>query len=209
MQVAAKQAPVAHSKELNNKKNIMQKQTGPLENRKIQPFPSQKKLPQGENITPPPSYQMNGAHFPRSYAMIVSSFEHVFHDDSIDSDIADQLGKTITGRLKELNKASLRQIESLPEYQKLEIEDISTLGDELTDLLTDQEQGLRAFALLKNTTFANLMESKESVHRSFAEMMQRNGDEQLLFGAIEAMKGINEPFKTSENPSQQGINLKV
>jgi hypothetical protein len=62
------------------------------------------------------------------------------------------------------------------------LDDINDLGDEISDLMQDPENYLKAFALLKNSKFAVLMESTESVHRSFAESMKDNGKEKLMFG---------------------------
>ncbi len=155
---------------------------------------AQKKMPSAKPMEAPASPMNNGpaAKVPRSYAMVISSFEHVARNDEIPSEAADQLGETISGRLGELNKNALREIQDLPEFKRLGIDDINDLGDEISDLLQDGEESVKAFALLKNSNFANLMESKESVHRSFAEMMQENGDEKLLFGALQTMKMVED-----------------
>ena len=129
---------------------------------------------------------------PRSYVMVVSSYENVSQNSEITSEAAEQLGKTIESRISELNKQAHREIEELPVYKKLRIDDIQDLGEEIADMLEDEEEALRAFSLLKNPVFANLMESTEGVHRSFAEMMQDNGEEKLLFGAIQTASMMNK-----------------
>ena len=129
---------------------------------------------------------------PRSYVMVVSSYENVAQNSEITGNAAEQLGKTIESRITELNKQARREIEELPVYQKLEIDDIQELGEEIADMLENEEEALKAFALLKNPVFANLMESNEGVHRSFAEMMQDNGEEKLLFGAIQTVSLMNK-----------------
>lgn len=137
------------------------------------------------------------ASIPRSYVMVVSSYENVARNSELTGDAAEQLGKTIESRINELNKNALRDIQDLPEYKKLDIENIKELGEEIGDMLTDEEDSMKAFALLKNPVFANLMESTENVHRSFAEMMQDNGEEKLLFGALQTATLINDPKSTS------------
>ena len=142
------------------------------------------------------------ARLPRSYVIVISSYENVARNSELTADAAEQLGKTIENRLKELNKNALRDIQDLPEYKNLEVNNIKELGEEISDMLTDEESSAKAFALLKNPVFANLMESTEQVHRSFAEMMQDNGDEKLLFGALQTDTLMN-------NPKASALHLKV
>ncbi len=123
---------------------------------------------------------------PRSYVMVISSYENVSQNSEIPSDAAEQLGKTIESRINELNKQARREIEELPVYKKLDLDNIEELGEEIADMLESEEDAPKAFAFLKNPAVASLMESTEGVHRSFAEMMQENGEEKLLFGAIQA-----------------------
>jgi len=85
------------------------------------------------------------------------------------------------------------------------------LGDEISDLMQDPENYLKAFALLKNSKFAELMESTESVHRSFAESMKDNGKEKLLFGMLDMIKdlgglvGFQESTQVNQNNSSVNI----
>ncbi|MBF0280652.1 MAG: hypothetical protein HQM13_22855 [SAR324 cluster bacterium] len=134
---------------------------------------------------------------PRSYVMVVSSYENVSQNSEITSEAADQLGKTIENRIGELNKQARREIEELSVYKKLGIDNIEELGEEIADMLESEEEALKAFAFLKNPVFANLMESTEGVHRSFAEMMQENGEEKLLFGAIQTASMIKNSHDKS------------
>lgn len=143
--------------------------------------------------------QQPAATVPRSYAMVISSYENVARRGEITDDAAEQLGETIAVRLNELNRQSQRMIEDLPEYKKLGVESIDNLGEEIAEMLTSEEDSMRAFAFLKTPAFANLMDSKESVHRSFADMMQDNGDEKLLFGALETVSMMNQA--KSANPT--------
>ena len=85
------------------------------------------------------------------------------------------------------------------------------MGDEISDLMQDPENYLKAFALLKNSKFAVLMESTESVHRSFAESMKDNGEEKLMFGMLEMIKdlgglvGFQESTQINQNNSSVNI----
>ncbi|MBF0289149.1 MAG: hypothetical protein HQM14_15125 [SAR324 cluster bacterium] len=137
---------------------------------------------------------------PRSYAMVISSYENVSRNSEVTGDSADQLGKTIANRIKELNSHARRDIQELPEYKKLNIDDIDELGEEIADMLTEEDNSMKAFAFLKNPTFAGLMDSSENVHRSFAEMMQDNGEEKLLFGALQMVSTVNKSSTPPENP---------
>lgn len=146
----------------------------------------------------------------RSYVMVISSYENVARHNELTGSSADQLGETIQRRIQELNPQTRRQIEDLPEYKKLDIEDINELGDELADMMTDEDEYLKAFALLKNPVFAELMESTENVHRSFAEMMQDNGDEKLMFGALEMVNNMGGLSALGgKGKASQGVNIKV
>ena len=149
----------------------------------------------------------------RSYGMVVSGFENVSKQQQLTSDAADQFGKTVDFRIQELNGESIRKIKELPEYKSFALDDISDLGDEISDLMQDPENYLKAFALLKNSTFAVLMESTESVHRSFAESMKDKGEEKLLFGMLDMIKdlgglvGFQESTQINQNNSS--INIRV
>ena len=98
----------------------------------------------------------------------------------------------------------------MPEYQRLEVEDISELGDFVADGMADEEQSLAVFSLLKTPRFAELMEPKESVQRSFAEKMQDFGEEDLMFGALEMIKEFGGLAGMQERSSgKPGVNIKV
>ncbi len=144
---------------------------------------------------------------PRSYAMVISSYENVARNSEVTSDAAEQLGKTIANRIKELNSNARRDIQELPEYKKLNIDNIEELGEEIADMLTEEEDSMKAFAFLKNPAFAGLMDSTESVHRSFAEMMQDNGEEKLLFGALQMVSTINKAHTPTQSPGS--VNMRA
>ena len=80
-----------------------------------------------------------------------------------------------------------------------------------TDRVRDPENYLKAFTLLKNPVFAELMESTESVHRSFAEVMKDNGEEKMMFGILEMIKdfgglvGFQESTQINQNNSSVNI----
>tara|TARA_B100000700_G_scaffold331243_1_gene462574 strand:- start:5103 stop:5540 length:438 start_codon:yes stop_codon:yes gene_type:complete len=145
--------------------------------------------------------------------MVVSGFENVAKQKQLTSEAAEQFGKTISIRIKELNDESLRKIKELPEYKNFEIKNIYDLGDEISDLIQDPDEYLKGFALLKNPEFAALMESTESVHRSFADSMKDNGEEKLLFGMLKMIKdlgglvGFQE--STQINQNNNSINIKA
>ena len=149
----------------------------------------------------------------RSYGMVVSGFENVAKQQQLSAKAAEQFGKTISIRIKELNDNSLRVIKELPEYKNFEIENIYDLGNEISDLIQDPDEYLKGFALLKNPKFASLMESTESVHRSFADSMKDNGEEKLLFGMLKMIKdlgglvGFQESTQINQNNSS--INIKA
>ena len=148
----------------------------------------------------------------RSYAMVISSFENTAKRDKLTSGAAEQLGETIQWRVQELNTQTRNKIEELPEYKKLNLDDISDLGSELADMMTDSDDYLKAFALLKTPEFAKMMESTEGIHRSFSEMMQDKGDEQLMFGALEMvnqMGGVESMKDMGPRVSQGGISIKA
>ena len=113
----------------------------------------------------------------RSYGMVVSGFEHVAKKQQLTSEAAEQFAKTVDIRIRELNSESISKIKELPEYKSFALDNINDLGDEISDMMQDPENYLKAFALLKNPVFAELMESTESVHRSFAEVLKDNGEE--------------------------------
>ena len=151
----------------------------------------------GKTISPTPSSGEQAAtKVPKTYAMVVSSYENVAKKDELTSKAADQLGETITNRLSVLNDQALREIEALPEFKNLDV-DIEDLGEEIADMITDEDDWMKAFALMKSPTFAGMMESSESVHRNFADMMQDNGEEKLMFGALETMSMVENAGKAN------------
>lgn len=150
----------------------------------------------------------------RSYGMIVSSYENVARKQLLESDAAEQFGDTLHTRIRELNKDARKQIEELPEYKRLDLDHIEELGEEIADLMRDEDDQLKAFALLKQPQFARLMESTESVHRSFSKMMEDQGEERLLFGAMEMigqLGGLVGLQEETQQVEQQGnrINIKA
>ena len=147
----------------------------------------------------------------RSYGMVVSGFEHVAKKQQLTSEAAEQFSKTVDIRIRELNSESTSKIKELPEYKSFALDDISDLGDEISDMMQDPENYLKAFALLKNPVFAELMESSESVHRSFAEVMKDNGEEKMMFGILDMIKdfgglvGFQESKQINQNNSSVNI----
>jgi len=147
----------------------------------------------------------------RSYGMVVSGFEHVAKKQQLTSEAAEQFAKTVDIRIQELNSESVSKIKELPEYKSYALDDIHDLGDEISDMMQDPENYLKAFALLKNPVFAELMESTESVHRSFAEVMKDNGEEKMMFGILEMIKdfgglvGFQESTQINQNNSSVNI----
>ena len=147
----------------------------------------------------------------RSYGMVVSGFEHVAKKQQLTSEAAEQFAKTVDIRIRELNSESVSKIKELPEYKSYALDDIHDLGDEISDMMQDPENYLKAFALLKNPVFAELMESTESVHRSFAEVMKDNGEEKMMFGILEMIKdfgglvGFQESTQINQNNSSVNI----
>jgi len=223
MQVSAKTAPVVNNqnterpkaspanKETNNKtQNSVSKKTSR--------FPGNSKL--GKK-TMPPNPDLNNilradSHestmtLRRTYGMVVSGFENVAKQLQLTSDAAEQFGKTVDSRIRELNSESIRKIKELPEYKSFALDDISYLGDEISDLMQDPENYLKAFALLKNSKFAVLMESTESVHRSFAESMKDNGEEKLMFGMLEMIKDLGGlvGFQESTQINQKNSSVNI
>ena len=114
-------------------------------------------------------------------------------------------------RIRELNSESISKIKELPEYKSFALDEISDLGDEISDMMQDPENYLKVFALLKNPVFAELMESTESVHRSFAEVMKDNGEEKMMFGILDMIKdfgglvGFQESKQFNQNNSSVNI----
>jgi len=145
----------------------------------------------------------------KSYGMVISSFENVARKEQLSSNAAEQLGRTISNRIKELNRESQRKIEELPEYQNLDLKDIRELGEELTDRITEKVEYLQAFALMKHPVFADLMESTETAHRSFSEMMKANGEEHLLFGVFEMIKNMGGLARSQESTQVSQGNSKL
>ena len=147
----------------------------------------------------------------RSYGMVGSGFEHVAKKLQLTSEAADQFAKTVDIRIRELNSESISKIIELPEYKSFALDEISDLGDEISDMMQDPENYLKAFALLKNPGFAELMESTESVHRSFAEVMKDNGEEKMMFGILDMIKdfgglvGFQESKQINQNNSSVNI----
>ena len=76
----------------------------------------------------------------------------------------------------------------------------------------DEDDQLQAVALLKQPQFARLMESTESVHRSFAKMMEDQGEERLLFGAMEMigqLGGLVGLQAETQQVEQQGNRVNI
>jgi hypothetical protein len=222
MQVSTKTASVANNQKAKSTKT-------PTENseenqnsvsKKSPRFPGNSKLGQK---TMPPNPELNkilraDSHgstmtLRRTYGMVVSGFENVAKQQQLSSDAAEQFGKTVDARIRELNDESIKMIEELPEYKSFVLDDINDLGDEISELIRDPENYLKAFALLKNPKFAVLMESTESVHRSFAESMKDNGQEKLMFGMLEMIKdlgglvGFQE--STQINQKDSSVNIRA
>ena len=143
----------------------------------------------------------------RSYGMVISSYENVARKDQLSSDAAEQLGHTVSIRIKELNPESQRKIEDLTEYKNLGLKDISELGEEISDRITEKDEYLQPFALMKHPVFADLMESTEPAHRSFSQMMEANGEEHLMFGVFEMIKNMGGLARSQESTQvAQGSN---
>ena len=160
MQVSPNTAPVV------NKSNP-ERQKAPLENKELQDqaqtslskktssFPGNSKLGK-KNMPPNPEMNNilradthnNTMTLRRSYGMVVSGFENVAKQQQLTSGAAEQFGKTVDFRIKELNSESIRQIKELPEYKSFALDDMGDLGDEISDLMQDPENYLKAFALL-------------------------------------------------------------
>ena len=147
----------------------------------------------------------------RTYGMVVSGFENVAKKLQLTSDATEQFGKTVDSRVRELNGEAIRKIKELPEYKSFALDDISDLGDEISDLMQDPENYLKSFSLLKNSKFAALMESTESVHRSFAESMKDNGEEKLMFGMLEMIKDLGGlvGFQESTQINQKNSSVNI
>ncbi len=130
---------------------------------------------------------------PRTYALIISSYENVIKNDELPDAAANQLSKAIETRLSELNHSAIQQLEQLPEFEKLGLSSIGELGEELPDMLAEPETSDAVLDLLKNNKFAELMESTEAVHLSFADMMKRHGEEKLMFGMLDTVNIVSQP----------------
>ena len=223
MQVSAKTAPVVNNQNTERPKaspenKETKSKTQNSVSKKTSRFPGNSKL--GKK-TMPPNPELNNilradSHgstmtMRRSYGMVVSGFENVAKQEELTSEASEQFGKTVDYRIRELNSESIRKIKELPEYKSFALDDINDLGDEISDLMQDPENYLKAFALLKNPEFAGLMESTESVHRSFANSMKDNGEEKLLFGMLEMIKdlgglvGFQESTKINQNNASVNI----
>ena len=130
---------------------------------------------------------------PRTYALIISSYENVIKNDELPDAAANQLSRAIGTRLSELNHNAIQQLEQLPEFEKLGLANLGELSEELPDMLAEPETSGVALDLLKNSKFAELMESTESVHLSFADMMKRHGEEKLMFGMLDTVNIVSQP----------------
>jgi len=165
---------------------------------------------ENKNIHLPDPHE-NNMTLRRSYGMVVSGFENVAKQHQLTSEAANQFGKTVDSRIKELNEKAIRLIKDLPEYKSLNLDDINDLGEQISELIQDPEEYLKGFALLKSPDFAKLMESTESVHRSFAESMKDNGEEKLLFGMLQMIRdlgglvGFQESTQINQNNSSVNI----
>ena len=225
MQVSSNTPPVVNKSTTERpkappEKNAMEERSPNSLSKKTSNFPGNSRLGK-KNMPPNPELNNilradthnNTMTLRRSYGMVVSGFENVAKQQQLTSGAAEQFGKTIDFRIKELNGESIRQIKELPEYKSFALDDMSDLGDEISDLMQDPENYLKAFALLKNSKFAVLMESTESVHRSFAESMKDNGEEKLLFGMLDMIKdlgglvGFQESTQINQNNSS--VNIRV
>ena len=223
MKVSPKTPPAANKNSSERPKAPAEKKEGDNKtqnsvSKKESRYPRNSKLGQ-KNI--PPNPELNNilradSHgstmtMRRSYGMVVSGFENVAKREELTSEASEQFGKTVDYRIRELNSESIRKIKELPEYKSFALDDINDLGDEISDLMQDPENYLKAFALLKNPKFAGLMESTESVHRSFANSMKDNGEEKLLFGMLEMIKdlgglvGFQESTKINQNNTSVNI----
>lgn len=160
-------------------------------------------------ISKPEQHQQSIA-LRRSYVMVVSSYEKVAQRQQLTEDAAEQFGQTVQHRINTLNQQALRELQELPEFKRLEIQNIRELGEEMAERMQDEKKQLEAFALLKNPKFAEYMESKDTAMRSFAEQMQDFGPETLMFGALEMIKdfgglaGLNDA-----NVGKNNLSIKV
>ena len=207
MQVNSKSAAISQKPDLETPKK-QASQTGVSENR-VQI--GKKKMPPDPNINNIMGADKHNATMTlrKSYGMVISSFENVARKEQLSSDAAEQLGRTISNRIKELNRESQRKIEELPEFQNLDLKDIQELGEELSDRITEKDEYLQAFALMKHPVFADLMESTETAHRSFSEMMKENGEEHLMFGVFEMIKNMGGLARSQESTQVSQGNSKL
>ena len=223
MQVSPNITPVLKNSNMENnnvnleKKDLEGKKQNSL-SKKTSSFPGNSKLGK-KNMPPNPELNNilradthnNTMTLRRSYGMVVSGFENVAKQQQLSSDAAEQFGKTIDSRIKELNKEAIRQIKELPEYKSFSLDNIKDLGDQISEVMRDPEDYLKAFALLKNSKFAVLMESTESVHKSFAESMKNNGKEKLMFGMLDMIKELGGlvGFQESTQVNQNNSSVKI
>jgi len=223
MQVSPNITPVLKNSNMENnnvnleKKDLEDKKQNSL-SKKTSSFPGNSKLGK-KNMPPNPELNNilradthnNTMTLRRSYGMVVSGFENVAKQQQLSSDAAEQFGKTIDSRIKELNKEAIRQIKELPEYKSFSLDNIKDLGDQISEVMRDPEDYLKAFALLKNSKFAVLMESTESVHKSFAESMKNNGKEKLMFGMLDMIKELGGlvGFQESTQVNQNNSSVKI
>ena len=157
-----------------------------------QNLPTKLKTVQPKPLTPLPA-KVPSVIMPRTYALIISSYENVLKNDELPDAAAKQLSQAIATRLSELNHGAIQQLEQLPEFEKLGLSNIGELGEELPDMLSESETSAAVLDLLKNSKFAELMESTETVHLSFADMMKRHGEEKLMFGMLDTVNIVNTP----------------
>ena len=207
MQVNSKSAAISQKPDLETPK----KQASQTEVSKNRVQIGKKKMPPDPNINNIMGADKHNTTMTlrKSYGMVISSYENVARNEQLSSDAAEQLGRTISNRIKELNRESQRKIEEHPEFQKLDLKDIRELGQELSDRITEKDEYLQAFALMKHPVFADLMESTETAHRSFSEMMKANGEEHLMFGVFEMIKNMGGLYRSQESTQVSQGNSKL
>lgn len=121
-----------------------------------------------------------------SYAIVISAFENATDR----SKLAEPLGIAIQQRLDVMSDEHLRQLQALPEFIKIG-GDIESLGQQMVDTFVsqdgefiDEKEVKEALNLLKNPLFAKFMEPQASSQRSFAGLLKKYTDDDMLFAVM-------------------------
>ncbi|MBF0288492.1 MAG: hypothetical protein HQM14_11805 [SAR324 cluster bacterium] len=96
-----------------------------------------------------------------AYLKVLSRLENLINKDELPEKALEGFTKALAVRLEEAKEDDRKLIAGLPEAKAFEIKTANEIPGKIQESLEDKDTAAKAFALLKNPKFVELMEKKE------------------------------------------------